>query len=60
MPGKLVGTIAFMAWSFAETRRLGLRRWSIYPILTFGVACACAFPLLPFVRERRLRALERR
>jgi hypothetical protein len=56
----LVGTIAFMAWSFAEARRLDLRRWWIYPILTFGVAFACAFPLFLFVRDRRLQALERR
>jgi hypothetical protein len=37
-----------------------LRRWWIYPILTFGVAFACAFPLFLFVRDRRLQALQRR
>lgn len=52
----LVGTVAFTIWSFAEARRLGLRHWWIYPVLTFGVAFAFAFPLFLFVRERRLAA----
>jgi hypothetical protein len=52
----LVGTVAFTIWSFAEARRLGLRHWWIYPVLTFGVAFALAFPLFLFVRERRLAA----
>jgi len=53
----LVGTAAFTIWSFAEARRLGMRHWWIYPVLTFGVAFAFAFPLFLFVRERRLAAL---
>ena len=52
----LVGTLAFTIWSFAEARRLGMRRWWIYPALTFGVAFAFAFPLFLFVRERRIAA----
>jgi hypothetical protein len=52
----LVGTAAFTLWSFVEARRLGMRRWWIYPVLTFGVAFAFAFPLFLFVRERRLTA----
>lgn len=50
----LVGTAAFTLWSFFEARRLGMRRWWIYPVLTFGVAFAFAFPLFLFARERRL------
>jgi hypothetical protein len=53
----LVGIAAFTIWSFAEARRLGMRHWWIYPVLTFGVAFAFAFPLFLFVRERRLAAL---
>lgn len=52
----LVGTLAFLAFSFAEARRLGLRHWWVFPVLTFGVAFACAFPLFLLVRERRLAA----
>ena len=53
----LIGTLAFLAFSFAEARRLAMRHWWIYPVLTFGVAFACAFPLFLLVRERRLQAL---
>jgi hypothetical protein len=51
-----VGTLAFVVWSFAETRRLGMRGWWAYMLLTFGVAFACAFPLFLLMRERRLAA----
>ena len=53
----LIGTVVFTIWSFAEARRLGMRHWWTYPVLTFGVAFAFAFPLFLFVRERRLAAL---
>ena len=49
-----VGVAAFLVWSFAEARRLRMRRWWIYPVLTFAVAFACAFPLFLFARERQL------
>jgi hypothetical protein len=52
----LVGCTAFLIWSFAEVRRLGMRRWWAYPILTFGIAFAFAFPLFLFLRDRRLQA----
>lgn len=54
----LVGTLAFLVWSFAEARRLGMRHWWIYLVLTFGVAFAFAFPLFLLLRERRLRVSE--
>jgi hypothetical protein len=53
----LVGCAAFLVWSFAEARRLAMRRWWIWPVLTFGIAFAFAFPLFLLARERRLRAL---
>ena len=49
----LVGTAAFTIWSFVEARSLRMRHWWIFPVLTFGVAFAFAFPLFLFVRERR-------
>jgi len=52
----LVGCTAFLVWSFAEVRRLGMRRWWVYPLLTFGIAFAFAFPLFLFLRDRRLQA----
>ena len=54
----LVGCTAFLVWSFAEVRRLGMRRWWVYPVLTFGVAFAFAFPLFLFLRDRQLQALD--
>ena len=54
----LVGCTAFLVWSFAEVRRLGMRRWWVYPMLTFGIAFAFAFPLFLFLRDRRLQARE--
>jgi hypothetical protein len=53
----LVALAAFLVWSHAEARRLGMRRWWLYPALAFGIAFAFAFPLFLFVRDRRLQAL---
>jgi hypothetical protein len=53
----LVGCAAFLVWSYAEARRLAMRRWWVWPVLTFGIAFAFAFPLFLFARERRLQAL---
>jgi hypothetical protein len=55
----LVGVAAFLVWSFAEARRLAMRHWWIYPLVTFALAFACAFPLFLFARDRRLGALAR-
>jgi hypothetical protein len=51
-----VAVAAFLVWSFAEARRLAMRNWWVYPLLTFGVAFAAAFPLFLFMRERKLAA----
>jgi hypothetical protein len=53
----LVGTLAFLVWSLAEARRLEMRHWWVFPVLTFGVAFALAYPAFLFARERRLQAL---
>ena len=52
----LIGTVTFLVWSFVEARRLGIRHWWLFVVLTFGVAFACAFPLFLFVRDRRMGA----
>jgi Terpene cyclase DEP1 len=52
----LVACTAFLLWSHAEARRLGMRRWWAYPVLTFGIAFAFAFPLFLYLRDRRLQA----
>lgn len=51
-----IGILAFLVWSFTESRRLGIRHWWAYVALTFLVAFACALPLFLLVRERRLAA----
>jgi hypothetical protein len=50
----LVGCATFLVFSFIEARRLGMRHWWAWPVLTFGVAFAFAFPLFLFFRDRRL------
>lgn len=53
----VVALAAFLVWSYAEARRLSMRRWWVYPALSFGVAFAFAYPLFLFVRDRRMQAL---
>lgn len=50
----LVALAAFLVWSYAEARRLGMRSWWVYLALTFLVAFAVAFPLFLLARDRRL------
>jgi len=51
-----VAFVAFLVWLPAEARRVGVRHWWIYGLLSFTVAFACAYPLFLFVRERKLAA----
>ena len=53
----LVVVAVFFIWSFVEARRLSMRFWWCYPVLTFTVAIAFALPLFLLFRERRLAAL---
>ena len=50
----LVVTAVFLAWSFFEARRLSMRHWWVYAVLTFTVALAFSLPLFLLNRERRL------
>ena len=43
-----IACIAGLVWMFFESRRLGLRFFWIYIVLTFSVAYAFAFPLSLF------------
>jgi len=52
----LVGCVTFLVFSFVEARRLGMRHWWAWPVLTFGIAFAFAFPLFLFFREGKLAA----
>ena len=51
-----VAFVAFLVWLPAEARRVGVRHWWIYVLLSFTVAFACAYPLFLFARERKLAA----
>jgi hypothetical protein len=54
----IVASVTFLIWMVMEARRLRMRHWWIYIVLTFSVAFACAFPLFLMMRQRRLRQLE--
>ena len=54
-----VAAVAFLVWLPFEARRLMMRRWWVYALLTLGVAFACAFPLFLLMRERRLQQIRR-
>ena len=51
-----IACIAGITWIFFESRRLGLRFFWLYILLSFGVAFAFAFPLFLFVRQGKLEA----
>jgi hypothetical protein len=50
-----VGAITFLVWSYAESRKLGMKHWWVWPVLTCGIAFAFAFPLFLLQRDRVLR-----
>ncbi len=51
-----VACIAGLTWMFVESRRLGMRFYWLYFLLTFGVAYAFAFPLFLFFRQGKMEA----
>lgn len=54
-----VAAVAFLVWLPFEARRLMMRRWWVYAVLTVVVAFAFAFPLFLLMRERRLQQIRR-
>lgn len=53
----LIGTTPVLIWMVVEARRLGMRHWWVYVVLTFLIAFAFACPLFLFMRERRFQTL---
>jgi hypothetical protein len=53
-----LGAVVFLLWLPFEARRLGMKLWWVYAVLTLGVAFACAFPLFLLMRERRLEQIK--
>ncbi len=54
----MVACIAGLSWIYFESKRLGLRFFWVYIVLSFGVAFAFAFPLFLFVRQGRLETMD--
>ena len=54
-----VAALTCLLWLPFEARRLSMRRWWIYAVLTVTVAFAFAFPLFLLMRERRFQHLLR-
>jgi hypothetical protein len=55
----MVVVVMFLFWSFLEARRLGMKHWWLYVLLTFTIALAVSFPLFMYMRERGLERLAR-
>jgi len=51
----MIACTAFLVWMTAEARRLKMRHWWIFILMTFTVAFACAFPLFLLVREYKIK-----
>jgi hypothetical protein len=51
--------IAFLFWSYHEAKKLAIKHWWLYPVLSCGVAIAFAGPLFLYMRERKLQALNK-
>jgi len=53
-----IAAIAFLLWLPFEARRLKMRFWWAYALLTVCIAFAFAFPLFLLMRERRLQQIQ--
>jgi len=51
----LICGLVFLVFSFVESKRLSMKNWWIYIVLTFGVALAFSFPFFLYMRERKLK-----
>jgi len=52
----VVAAFTFLFWAYSEMKKLGMRFWLVYVLLTIFVALAFAFPLFMYMRERTLEA----
>ena len=51
-----VVVVTFLFWSWFEARRLNMRHWWLYVVLTFSIAIAFTCPLFLYMRERAIAA----
>lgn len=51
----LISFLAFAAFALIESRRIGMRRGWVYPLVALGLGMAFMFPLFLLMRERHLR-----
>lgn len=49
--------IAFLFWSFHEAKKLGMKNWWVYPIVSCTVAIAFGAPLFLYMREKKLQQM---
>ena len=54
----LIGTTPVLIWMVIEARRLKMRNWWAYVVLTFLIAFAFACPLFLMMRELKLHSSE--
>lgn len=54
----IVAALSFLLWSWFESKRLGMRHWWLWPVLTLGLALAFALPLFLALRERKMASLK--
>ena len=50
--------IAFLFWSYQEAKKLGMKNWWVYPVISMSIAIAFGGPLFLFLREKRLEKLK--
>lgn len=53
----IVVASVFFFWSFKEAKRLNMRGWWLFLVISFGVALAFTMPLFMLLRERRIASL---
>ncbi len=51
----LLAALSFQLWATLECRRLGMRGWWAYALVSFTVALSAGVPLFLFMRARHLR-----
>ena len=49
--------IAFLFWSFQEAKKLEMKNWWVYPIVSCFIAIAFGGPLFLYMREKKLAEL---
>jgi len=50
----LITTVVFFLWAYPEAKRLGMKHFWMYPLITYMIAFSFAFPLFLYFREKAL------